>query len=149
VAGPGRPGRLPGATSRAYEHACRVYEAMAAVASVPVAEAPPDVRKLVGEGVERVFIGNLLPFMVALGYTSKAQYDDVKRALVAMGCVRQLQRGARFKRGAWALLRPPDEGLWRQYVGPFRSRSWPTSARPIMRPWSGSSCAPAPCTGTC
>jgi hypothetical protein len=122
---------------------------MAAVASVPVAEAPPDVRKLVGEGVERVFIGNLLPFMVALGYTSKAQYDDVKRALVAMGCVRQLQRGARFKRGAWALLRPPDEGLWRQYVGPFRSRSWPTSARPIMRPWSGSSCAPAPCTGTC
>jgi hypothetical protein len=63
MAGPGRPGRLPGATSRAYEHACRVYEAMAAVASVPVEQAPPDVRKLVGEGVDRVFIGNLLPFM--------------------------------------------------------------------------------------
>jgi hypothetical protein len=112
----------PGATSRAYEHTRRVYEAMATVGSVPVAEAPPDVRKLAGEGVERVFIGNLLPFMVALGYTSRDTYHQVKTALVRMGCVEQLQRGARFKRGAWALLRAPEEGLWRQYVGPFRSR---------------------------
>jgi hypothetical protein len=117
VAGPGRPGRLPGATSRAYEHACRVYEAMAAVASVPIAEAPPDVRKLVGEGIERVFVGNLLPFMVALGYTSRAQYDDVKRALMAMRCVEQLARGARFRRGAWAVLRPPTVELWEAHVG--------------------------------
>jgi hypothetical protein len=122
VAGPGRPGRQPGATSRAYEHAARVYEAMERLGSVPVAEAPPDVRELASEGVERVFVGNLLPFLVGIGYTSRAQYADIKTALVAMGCIRQLQRGARHKRGAWALLRAPDEGLWREYVGPFRSR---------------------------
>jgi hypothetical protein len=109
VAGPGRPGRQPGATSRAYEHACRVYRELAA-RSVPAADGA------------RLFHGNLLTLLRELGYTSRAQYADIKTALVRMGCVQQVARGSRHKVGAWLLLRPPDEGLWRQYVGPFRSR---------------------------
>jgi hypothetical protein len=104
MAGPGRPGRRPGATSRAYEHAERVYRELE-LRSVPAADGT------------RLFRGNLLTLLRELGYTSRAQYADIKTALVAMGCVRQFQRGARFKLGAWLLLRWPTVELWEAHVG--------------------------------
>jgi hypothetical protein len=81
---------------------------MAAGAVPPGPTAPPDA--------VAVFRGNLLPLMRALGYTSTEQYHTVKHALLAMDCARQLARGARFKLGCWALIRPPTVALWNQRV---------------------------------
>jgi len=81
---------------------------MAAGAVPPGPTAPPDA--------VAVFRGNLLPLMRALGYSSSEQYHAIKHALLAMGCARQLARGARYRLGCWALIRPPTVALWNQHV---------------------------------
>jgi hypothetical protein len=75
------------------------------------------------EGAEAIFVGNLLPLMVGLGYTSTEQFHSRKHELVAMGCVRQLRRGVRWRPGAWILYRAPTPELWLAHVArPFSYR---------------------------
>jgi len=59
-----------------------------------------------------IFVGNLIPLMRSLGFTSTQQYHQTKHELVEMACVQQIRRGARYKLGAWALIRPPSVDLW-------------------------------------
>jgi hypothetical protein len=106
--GSGRIGRPPGATPRAFAHCQRVYAAMAG-RSVPAVEIGDPA---VPTDATAVYIGNLIPLMRSLGYTSTEQYHAVKTALVEMGCVRQLRRGTRYRVGAWALIRPPTVQAW-------------------------------------
>jgi hypothetical protein len=116
-------GRPPGATSAAYDACALIYGEMLA-RSVPVMEAPPELRPLVPDGAEAVFIGNLLPLIRwELGMSSTEQYHSRKSELLAMGCARQLRRGSRFRIGAWALIRPPTVDLWLAHVArPFSRR---------------------------
>jgi hypothetical protein len=106
---PGRRiGRPPGATSRAFEHCQVVYQAMAAQAT-PAAELPDP--RVPAEAVA-VWVGNLIPLMRSLGYTSTEQYHRVKHDLIDMECIRQLQTGKRYRVGAWALVAPPSVEAW-------------------------------------
>jgi hypothetical protein len=64
-----------------------------------------------------MFVGNLLPLVRwELGMSSTEQYHSRKSELLAMGCIRQLRRGSRFRVGAWALIRPPTLQLWDTHV---------------------------------
>ena len=85
--------------------------------SVPVAEVPAELAPLVPEGGARVFVGNLVPLVTRdLGMTSLESYHARKHELRRMGCIQQLQRGARYRAGAWALLGPPTVDLWNLHV---------------------------------
>jgi hypothetical protein len=120
---PGKSGRPPGATSAAFDACLLIYGEMAAK-SVPVMDAPPELRALVPDGAVAVFVGNLLPLMRDdLGMTSCETYHSRKSELLAIGCVAQLRRGSRFRTGAWALLRPPTYDAWLATVArPFSRR---------------------------
>jgi hypothetical protein len=98
-------------TSAAFDNCMVIYCEMLAK-SVPVNEAPPELAPLVPDDVVAVFVGNLLPLLRELGMTSCEQYHSRKSELVAMGCIRQLRRGARYRTGAWALLAPPTVDRW-------------------------------------
>jgi hypothetical protein len=119
----GRLGRPPGATSAAFD-ACRLIYAEMAARSVPVAEAPPELAPLVPDGAVAVFIGNFMVLIrTELGMSSAQTYYARKMELLAMGCVAQLRRGARFRTGAWALLGPPTVERWlAQVARPFSRR---------------------------
>ena len=69
-----------------------------------------------------VFHGNILPTMTSLGFTSRQQWHDLKRDLRAMACIRQLRRGARYRLGAWVLLRPPTPELFEEHCRPLPQR---------------------------
>jgi hypothetical protein len=71
-----------------------------------------------------VFVGNLMVLIrTELGMSSAETYHSRKSELLAMGCIRQLRRGSRFRVGAWALLRPPTVDLWLTEVArPFSRR---------------------------
>lgn len=117
-----RRGRPPGLTSAAFDACALIYRELER-RSVPVAEAPPELAPLVPEGAEAVFVGNLVPLFRELGMTSLETYHSRKTELVAMGCIRQLRRGSRFRVGAWALIRPPTVDRWLAHVArPFSQR---------------------------
>jgi hypothetical protein len=104
-----RGGHRPtGPTSRAFDHAARVYAALDAIA-VPAAQYH---HPRVPADAQRVAAVNLVPFLRELGYTSTAQYHDVKHHLVDLGCIVQVRRGTSRVTGAWALLRPPTAAGW-------------------------------------
>jgi hypothetical protein len=92
--------------------------------SVPVAEAPPWAAPLVPEDGVAVYVGNLMVLIRReLGMSSAQTYYARKTELLAMGCVAQLRRGARFRTGAWALLGPPTVDRWNATVRrPFSQR---------------------------
>ncbi len=69
-----------------------------------------------------MFVGNLLPLLTELGFTSRQQWHDLKRDLRAMGSIRQLRRGARYRLGAWLLLRPPTPALFEEHCRPLPLR---------------------------
>ena len=138
---PGRSGRPKGSTTAAAYQGCeRIYAAMLdqaeplAVASWETrAELGPLLRRAgVGNDAERVaelfpaaaiFRGNLIPLMRGLGMRSLQTYDQRKRELVKMGCIRQLRAGRRHVTGCWILLQPPTPALWDAKVRPPREAS--------------------------
>jgi hypothetical protein len=121
----GRPrrGRPPGLTSAAFDACVLVYSELEH-RSVPVAETPPELAPLVPEAAVAVFVGNLMVLIrTELGMSSAETYHSRKSELLAMGCIRQLRRGSRFRVGAWALLRPPTYDRWLAEVArPFSRR---------------------------
>jgi hypothetical protein len=122
MAGRGKPGRPPGATSATFDACVLIYKELEQ-RSVPVAEAPPELAPLVPDDAVALFLGNLLPLFRELGLTSCETYHSRKMELLAMGCVAQLRRGSRFRVGAWALMRPPTVDRWlAQVARPFSRR---------------------------
>jgi hypothetical protein len=118
-----RRGRPPGLTSAAYDACVLIYREMAR-RSAPVAEAPPELARLVPDGAVAVFVGNLMVLIrTELGMSSAETYHSRKSELLAMGCIAQLRRGSRFRVGAWALLSPPTVDRWLAEVArPFSRR---------------------------
>jgi hypothetical protein len=101
---------------RGYEHARRVYAAMAE-RSVPVA----------GEGERagrRLFRGSLIALCADLGYTSSSQYAQIRNDLAAMGCIEQERRGSSVRPSLWLLKRAPTAELWHEFIPsrPFTRR---------------------------
>jgi hypothetical protein len=123
MAGRGKPGRPPGATSAAFDNCMVIYAEMER-RSVSVAQTPPELRPLVPDGAVAVFVGNLMVLIrTELGMSSAQTYYARKSELLAMGCVAQLRRGSRFRTGAWALIRPPTYDAWLATVArPFSRR---------------------------
>jgi hypothetical protein len=88
-----------------------------------LADAPEDVRALVPEDrTGRVWLGTLTTRMERLGL-GLYYYHVVKNALVDMGCLLQVRRGAHHRPGAWLLLAPPTEQRYRELGKPLESRT--------------------------
>jgi hypothetical protein len=118
-----RRGRPPGATSAAFDACALIYQELEK-RSTPVADAPPELAPLVPEAAVAVFVGNFMVLVrTELGMSSAQTYYARKTELLAMGSIRQLRRGARFRVGAWALLAPPTVDRWlAQVARPFSRR---------------------------
>lgn len=89
--------------------------------SVPVDQLEgPDayLAELVPVGSLGVYIGPLTLLIKGQGLPSASQYAQVKGALVHMGTICQLRRGAAYWQGAWALLDEPTEELFTERMGP-------------------------------
>jgi hypothetical protein len=108
------------ATSKLYENACKVYAAMAAEA-VPVdqlAGRDAYLAELVPPGSQGVYLGPLTHLFRGLGLGSAQTYHHVKGALVRMGCIAQLRRGAAYVQSAWVLLDEPTTELFAERIDP-------------------------------
>lgn len=86
-------------------HCERVYERMHQEAK-EVRET--DVPMLVWEGFTTQLLKNL---ELAVPY-----YSTIRRALLDMGCVKQLRRGGGTSPSQWELIKPPTMDLWMQML---------------------------------
>jgi hypothetical protein len=107
-------------TTRPYAHACRVYAAMAE-RSIPLAEAPAEVRALADPATttpeSRVFVGRLIQLFHEVGLTSSAQYHLTKSNLVAVGSLTRLRRGTGRAASVWLLGPAPSVTTWGRAIG--------------------------------
>jgi hypothetical protein len=108
-------------TSRLYANSERVWREMYAQA-VPVGQLAGRDRYLAGMvpvSALGIYIGPLTKLCQGVGLRSAQQYHHCKGALIQMGCVAQLRRGAAFVQSAWVLLARPSEELFCARVGPI------------------------------
>lgn len=83
-----------------FEHAVRVYDAMALEAKLD-----DDFDQLVYEGHLTQLFKKLL--------LSTPYYTSIKNKLAAMGCIEQIRRGGGSGTSRWVLWRAPDLETWK------------------------------------
>ena len=111
-----------------YEHCCRAYKAMLAESHAVVAPTPSGSADYEDPSVDPdedttamhiiVYEGFLTQLITQELRLSVPYYTSVRKALINMGCVRQLKRGGGTSPSQWEMIKEPSEDAFRRQRPP-------------------------------